>query len=141
MIRFLKTLVLEDTLLKLLSLFLATLIWFTVSSLRGDAVALRPPALNLRQITFFNVPVKVLSSASDVHDFQVDPQHVEVTVEGSASAVGQLKTEDIRAMVDLTGLEATGDVFKKIEITTPSGVTHVRIVPKEVKVIYPQRRS
>lgn len=139
MIRFLKKLVLEDTLLKALSVFLATLIWLTVSSLRGDPLPHRPP-LDARQITFFNVPVKVLSSASDVHDFRVDPQQVEVTVEGSARAVAELKTEDLRALVDLTGLEATGDVWKRIEVTTPSGVTHVRINPQEVKVIYPPRK-
>jgi hypothetical protein len=42
--------------------------------------------------------------------------------------------------VDLTGVEAARGLRKRIEITTPAGITLVRVVPEEVEVIVPGKR-
>jgi hypothetical protein len=42
-------------------------------------------------------------------------------------------------MVDLTGLESGTDVRRRIELSTPPGVKHVKVNPKEARVIFPAR--
>jgi YbbR domain-containing protein len=94
--------------------------------------------LNPEVRTFFNLPVVVMSSASDARNFKVSPSAVEVTVRGDAKTLANLQSKDIRAIVDLTGIEAAR-ALKRIEVSTPAGVTHVRVVPEEVQVIVPQK--
>jgi YbbR domain-containing protein len=59
-----------------------------------------------------------------------------VTVQGDAKAVENLQSKDIRPIVDLTGIEAA-NALKRIEVSTPAGVTHVRVVPEQVQVVVP----
>ncbi len=139
MIRNLWDLVTHDFWLKLFSLGLAALIWFTVSmAIRNEVVPGSGLALSGQKATF-TVPVVVLSAASDVHDFKVAPKEVEVTIMADPKVVQKLESREIRAMVDLSGIEAVGDLRKRIEVSTPSGVTHVRVVPPEVRVLFPPR--
>lgn len=136
---FLRNLVLHDFWLKLFSLGLAVVTWFTVAfaiQRRTSPQASVTVASELR--TFYKVPVVVLSSASDVRDFKVDPQDVEVTVQGDRDNVQNLQSKDVRAIVDLTGIEGAADLRKRIEVSTPSGVTYVRVFPPDVKVIFPR---
>jgi YbbR domain-containing protein len=138
MIAFLRTLLFEDFRLKVFSLALAILIWFTVSFvIRNEVSPLGNLTLTTQQMTFFNVPVVVMSSAADVHDFRVDPKEVTVTVQGEPRMVEKLESKSIRALIDLTGTDAVGDLRKRVEVSTPSGVTHVRVTPPEVRVIFP----
>ena len=138
--RFLRNLLLEDAWLKLFSLALAVLTWVTVWFAIQKGVSPVATAMsNLKDVTFFNLPVVVLSAAGDVHAFKVDPKEVQVTVQGETRVLGNLKSRDIRVMVDLTGVEPVGDVRKRIEISTPPGVTHVRVVPQDVLVIFPAK--
>jgi len=36
----------------------------------------------------------------------------------------------------LTGIKAA-ELRKRIEVSTPAGVTHVRVAPQEVEIIFP----
>ena len=141
MIEFLRNLILKDLLLKLFSLTLAVSIWFTVSwAIQKEvspAAALTSSTVERR--TYSNLPVVIMSSASDVRSFRVNPSEVEVTVEGAPKILQQLQSKDIKVIVDLTGVEAARDLTKKIEVSTPAGVTHVRVAPQEVQVIIPPR--
>ncbi len=138
MINFLRELLLKDFWLKLISFVVAVLIYFTVAfAIRHDVSPIANLALPPQQMTFFNVPVMVVSGAADVHDFRVDPQTVTVTVQGEPRFLQKIETKDIRAMIDLTGIEAGKELRKRIEISTPAGVTHVKVVPEDVKVIFP----
>ena len=138
MIKFLRHVVVDDFWLKLFSLVLAVLFWLTVSfAIQQKEVAPSPaPSLTLAVHTFFNLPVVVMSSAADVRNFRVSPSAVEVTVQGDAKAVESLQSKDIRPIVDLTGIEAA-NALKRIEVSTPAGVTHVRVVPEQVQVVVP----
>ena len=142
MIKFLRHIFIEDFLLKLFSLVLALLFWLTVSFAIHQKEASPSPALTLNPEvhTFFNLPVVVMSSASDARNFKVSPSTVEVTVRGDAKTLANLQSKDIRAIVDLTGIEAAR-ALKRIEVSTPAGVTHVRVVPEEVQVIVPQKNT
>jgi YbbR domain-containing protein len=80
-----------------------------------------------------------MSSAQDVRNFKVNPNTVEVTVQGDARRLKELSSKDIRVIVDLTGIEGTGGLRKRIEVSTPSGVTHKRVEPEEVEVRFPAK--
>jgi YbbR domain-containing protein len=135
---FLRDLLFRDFWLKLFSFVVAVLIWFTVAfAIRHEVPPIGNLTLRAQQMTFFNVPVVVVSAASDVHDFRVDPKTVTVTVQGEPRVLDKIETKDIRAMIDLTGTESGKDLRKRIEVSTPAGVTHVRVIPGDVKVIFP----
>jgi YbbR domain-containing protein len=138
-IRFLRQLVVHDFWLKLFSLGLAVVTWFTVAyAIQRRSAPISNITLNTHQLTLYKVPVVVLSSASDVHDFRVDPREVQVTVQGEPGVLEKLQNSDIRPLVDLTGIEGPADLRKRIEVSTPSGVTFVRVFPPDVKVIFPR---
>jgi hypothetical protein len=139
-IAFFRQLIFHDFWLKLFSLALATLVWVTVSfAIRQQGSPAPALGLPIKERTFFNLPVVVISSAEDVRNSKVTPNAVEVTVQGDAKIVDKLQSKDIRAIVDLTGVEATHDFRKRIEVSTPAGVTHVRVQPTEVQVFFPFR--
>ena len=133
MIKFLRHLFLEDILLKLFSLGLAVVVWLIVTFASQKEAGASPRI-------FYNLPVTVLSSVEDVRNFKVRPGEVIVTVHGDAKAVQNLQSRDIRAMVDLTGVTAASDLRKRIEVSVPPGVTCMRVIPDEAKVIFPPDR-
>ena len=129
----------KDLWLKLFSLGLAILTWFTVWFAIQKELSPATALSATKEKTFVNLPVAVLSSAGDVHTFRVEPKEVQVTVQGDSRILNSLRSKDIRVMVDLTGIEPIGGVRKRIEVSTPPAVTHVRIIPEEVLVISPTR--
>ncbi len=137
MITFLRDLFFKDFWLKLFSLTLAVLIWLTISfatKKEGSPV----PSLGLTdERTFSGLPVMVVLSASDERNVRVRPGTVEVTVQGERKAIRDLREKDIRAIVDLTGIEAAHDLKKRIELSYPAGISLVHVVPEEVQVIFP----
>lgn len=142
MIALLRDLVFKDIWLKLFSLGLAVLVWFTLNSMGNQKEALTPhlpPLQPIEQRTFSNIPVAVVSSADDSRTFRINPKQVDVTVAGDPNIVKGLYNHDIRVLVDLTGIEAAHDLRKRIEVSTPAGVTRVRVEPEEVQVVFPPR--
>jgi YbbR domain-containing protein len=138
MIPVLRDIFVKDFWLKLFSLVLAVLTWLTVYMTEGSSIGtLRLAPASRRTLT--RLPVLIMSSAEDVRSFRVHPKEVDVTVQGDARAVKALQDRDIRVMVDLSGIEAAHDLRKRIEVSTPAGVTHVKVEPDEVQVIFPSR--
>jgi YbbR domain-containing protein len=133
MIAFLRNLVLEDIWLKLFSLALAILIWFTVTFVSQKDVRTDTRVL-------VNLPVSLLSSVEDVHNFKVNPDRVKVTVQGDFETLQRLQSEGVRARVDLTGIAAVRELRKPVEVSVPAGVTFLRVVPDHVQVILPPER-
>ena len=139
MIAFLQHLVFHDFWLKLFSLVLAVLIWFTVSlAIQKETSPVATLIRNTAQRTFLRLPVVVLSSAEGGRQIDVNPKEVEVTIEGEPRILQNVQSKDIRAIVDLTGIKAA-ELRKRIEVSTPAGVTHVRVAPQEVEIIFPNR--
>jgi YbbR domain-containing protein len=133
MITFLRKLVVEDIWLKLFSLVLAVLIWLTVT-----ITSQKEAGTDRRE--FSNLPVTILASGEDVHNFKVSPREVKITVQGDRKTLQNLQSKDLRAMVDLTGVGAARDLRKRIEVSVPAGVTPMRVAPEEVQVIFPPDR-
>jgi len=140
MIKTLRNVFLRDFWLKLFSLVLAVLTWLTVNFAVKKEVSPRP--LNFipsEQRVFANLPVVVLSTAEDVRSVRVHPKEVALTVQGDASTLSRLQVRDLRVLLDLTGIEAAQGLRKRLEVSTPPGVTYVRIEPQEVQVIFPSK--
>ena len=133
MIAFLRNLVFEDFWLKLFSLVLAVLIWLTVT------FASKKEAGTENRV-FSNLPVAILASAEDVHNFKISPREVEIMVRGDPATLQSLQSKDIRAVVDLTGVTVARDLRKRIQVSVPAGVTYLRVAPEEVEVIFPPNR-
>jgi len=140
MIHSLRTLFFQDFWLKLFSVALALLIWLTVSFAQSGGGRNFFANASVPEQTYENIPVLVVSEAADVRNFKVNPNEVEVTVRGDAKLLQDLQARDIRALVDLTGIESARSLRKQIQVTTPRGITLVQVVPEEVDVIMPSRR-
>jgi YbbR domain-containing protein len=134
----LRNLVFRDFWLKLFSLTLAILIWQTVSfAIRKEVMPVGTRGAATSERTFFSVPIVALSTDVDVREFRMRPAEVEITVRGETRLLEELQSRDIRAVVDLTGLDLTQDVRRRVEVIAPIGVTHMRVAPEEVQVIAP----
>ncbi len=139
MIAALKRVVLHDFWLKLFCMALAVLTWLVLHFASVEKQG--APSVNLLplvQRTFPALPILVVSSAEDVRSVRVNPKEVEVTVQGDAKTLRDLQAKDIRVLVDLTGIQAS-QLRKRIEVSTPAGVTHIRVDPEEVQVVFPPR--
>ena len=150
MITILQNIFFRDFWLKLFSLMLAVLIWLTVwlFAIRKDvspATALSNAQLEDR--TFYNIPVLVMSAAADVRDFKVSPSEVTIKVRGEAKKMRELENKlrddpqarEIRALVDLTGIEPVQGMRKKIAVTTPPDITFESAEPDQVEIIEPTK--
>ena len=140
MIRFLRQVFVHDFWLKLFSFLLAVLIWLTASlATQREGSPATPFSLVPEERTFSNLPILVSSSAQDVRNFKIVPTMVEVTVRGDAKTVRALGANEIRARVDLTGIETARELKARIEVAIPAGASLVRVEPAEVQVIFPPK--
>ncbi len=124
----------KDSGWKLFSVFLAVTIWLTVHKLRDEPEL---SAMSGIQTIYGNLPVLVVSAASDVRDFRVAPAIVAVKVSGPAEVMSVLQANQIRAVVDLTDVQSAHNLKRHVEVSTPPGVTLVSVEPPEVGVIIP----
>jgi len=128
--------VINDLGWKLFSLFLAVAIWLTVHKIYEEPGTV-PGAAGGSPVTFGNLPVLVVSAASDVRNFRVAPALVSVKVNGSAEVMAALQASQIHAVVDLTDIQSAGILGRRVDVSTPPGVTLVSVDPANVDVIVP----
>ncbi len=132
----LRDLVLKDKWLKLASLVAAICIYLTVSAaIRKEGSPIISPGIGTQMRFFDNLPVLVVSSAADVRSFRVSPDKVSVTVRGETGAVDSLQARDLHAMVDLSGVQSASNLVQRVEVSTPPGITLVRVDPEAVVVV------
>jgi YbbR domain-containing protein len=140
MIVFIRRLLFRDFWLKLFSLILAVLTWTIVSlAITRDAGPTTVLTNNpLPERTYYNIPIKVVFAAQDVRSVRIDPTAIQITVRGEGKVLEALQSRDIRAEIDLTGIQ--GRAFRKrVDITLPEGIVKVQVVPADVEVILPQQ--
>ena len=137
----LREIVTRDLGWKIFSVVLATAIWLTVHVLSADAPKRVNPLNGMMTRTFENVPVLVVSAAAAVREFKVNPRFVQVIVSGKPDAVNALETKQLHVLVDLTGVEAAVDLKKRVDVSTPPGITFVSAVPAEVDIVVPPKRN
>jgi YbbR domain-containing protein len=133
MIVFVRNLVVKDFWLKLFSLVLAILIWLTVQFSISKEVspwsALIGRAVDEKVLT---VPVSV--PTADARTVTVDPAQVQVTLRGDPKLLKSLGAEDIRAIVDLTGVEMADGLSRHVQVILPAGISYTQLSPDAVEV-------
>jgi YbbR domain-containing protein len=136
MIPFLQKLILQDFWLKLFSCALAVLIWFTVNiAIKNDISPVASLTLAPNdQLVLRDLPIVVLTPANDVGECGVTPKTATVTLQADAASLRNLRKQDVRVLVDLSDWPASHDSRRRIEVSTPAGVAHVRVEPEEVQV-------
>jgi YbbR-like protein len=123
---------------KSFSLVLALVIWLTVYKIREGPVVPVAAVAGV-PLTCGNVPVLVVSTASDVRDFRVLPATVAVKVSGPPEVMAVLQANQIHPIVDLTGVAGARNFKRRVEVSTPPGVTLVSVTPAEVEVLFPPK--
>jgi YbbR domain-containing protein len=131
MIWFIKRYVLRNLGLKLLSLALATGLWFLISRDEQPAeVAVRAP------IVFQHVPQSLELSTESIPEAQI-------RVRGPERAIRQLRANEVQAEIDLAGVNPQARTFE----LTPQQVRHPRevvveqIVPSQLHLAFDTRLS
>lgn len=134
MILFVRNLVVKDLWLKLFSLALAILIWFTVDFSLSKAVS---PWSEIIGHTADEtvISVSVLAPA-DTRNVNISPEQVEVTLRGDPKKLDELKQrpEGVRAQVDLSGVKSADGLLCPIDLILPQGVEYTHINPERVEV-------
>lgn len=125
---------------KFFSGFLAVAVWLTVHKVREEPAVVA--TVTGSPVTYDNLPVLVVSSASDVRSFRVLPGTVVVKVSGAPDVMAVLQANQIHPVVDLTGIaDAPANLKRRVEVTAPPGVTLVSVEPPEVGVLFPPRNE
>ncbi len=129
MINFFKRYVLHNFGLKVLSLLLATGLWFVISPDEQPAeVAVRAP------IEFQHVPDYLEISSETIPEAQI-------RVRGPERLIRQLRSPDVRAQIDLADAKPGARTFDLTarEVQRPREVTVVQIVPSQVHLAFDTR--
>jgi YbbR domain-containing protein len=137
MIPFLQNLILHDFWLKLFSFALACLIWFTVNiAIKNDISPVASLSLApTEEVVLRDLPIAVLSSAQEMNAFTVNPKTADVTLQGDLTTLRNLRKQDVRVLVDLSDRGVLRDSRRRIDVSTPAGVTHIKVEPEEVQVV------
>ena len=125
--------ILQNFWLKLFSLVLATMIWFAIFGAQSN---LRPSQPSLGTVTrkIERVPITVMQSAADFRAFRVEPSHIEVTVRGPIAEVQALTARQLEVFINLTDVQDTTGLNKKILVHTPAGVAVVQVSHTEARI-------
>ncbi len=116
--------------LKILSFFIACMIWFYVSGEEGADIARRRE----KEVTIRNVVVKVVHPSSFILRSELDPKHISVKTRGTSHIIDKLDTKSILVFVDVTGL-SKGKYVLPVQIKLPANVKLVQIIPPTTKVV------
>jgi YbbR domain-containing protein len=116
--------VIKDWKLKLLSLGLAVMLWYTVFQI-GEPK---------KDIT---VPLSVAHLPRSMVITKMDPERVFVTVSGRVSMLKDIKDRDVTAVISLNGSKEGETVFEisKSNVSVPKGIDIVDVKPGTVRVV------
>jgi hypothetical protein len=120
---------------KAFSLLMAIGIWLTVYREGGTSAA---QATNPIKNSYVNVPVLAVSADSNVHDAQVAPQAVTLTISGAGEIMNRLQRGELHAFINLTGFSSAQNLSRDVEVSLPPGTTVVAVDPPQVLVTIPK---
>ena len=130
MIALFKRYIVHNFLLKVLSLLLATGLWFLLSHEQPAEVALRAP------VVFENVPPHLEISSESIPEAQI-------RVRGPDRVIRQLQANEVRAEINLADAkpgERTYDLTSQ-QVRHPRDVTVVQVVPSQLHLAFDSRST
>lgn len=116
---------------KFFSLLLAALIWSTVHFGIGQDPRGDDASGNRR--SYQNLPITVLTTASDLTRYQVSPTMVNLILRGNPDALEQVRPSDLEVYVNLTE-NSPLRMKRRIHVNVPPGLQVVVLQPEEVQV-------
>ena len=114
---------------KILSFFIACMIWFYVSGEKGTDIA----KIKEKDRVLRNVIVKVAHPSSFVLQAKLNPKHVSVQIRGQSDIVDKLTPENIFVFIDVSALEKGKHVLP-VQINLPADIRLIQITPSTIKV-------
>jgi YbbR domain-containing protein len=120
--------------LKLFSLFLALLIWFSVRFYTKYDIQAARNSLSRFPTSFFQVPIQVMKSTGNTQNCKTEPAQVDVTVTGERSLVNNLSAKDITPFVRISDEQRVGVSSNQVQVYTPPGISLVQVIPAQVRV-------
>ena len=120
----LKSVFLENSVLKFFSLVLAITLWFFVM---GEKKA---------EFSFADVPIVLINKPADLVVAHQTAQSVNVRISGSRSIVATLSSNMIKAFIDLDGAQPGKTIYKNLidTIKIPNGTKITSISPAELSL-------
>jgi len=116
---------------KLAALVLAVLIWLTVRP--GSQLAPIIRDLGQEARTFESLPVRVLTRASDLGRYRIEPRTVTVVLRGNPSVIGLVEPVHLNVYVSLTD-DGMLIGTRQINVVAPTGTEVVSVLPREALV-------
>jgi hypothetical protein len=132
-----RDLIAKDFHWKAFSILMAMGIWFTVHRISAEPDKQPITATGVKNT--YDLGLVAVSDNSDVHNAQLAPRTVNVTVSGPAEIMDKLQPRDLHALVNLTGISSAENLPRDIQISLPRGVTVVDIEPPQVTVTFPKQ--
>jgi hypothetical protein len=121
---FLKSVFLDNSVIKFFSLVLAITLWFFVM---GEKKA---------EFSFANIPVVLINKPADLVVAHQTAESVNVRISGSRSIVATLSSNTIKAFIDLDGVQPGKASYKNLidTIKIPNGTKITSISPAELSI-------
>jgi hypothetical protein len=128
--------------LKLASVVLATLIWLTVQAnveKETRLVQQMPVSADeferrgIAQRHFEVVPVVTRCNSTNCPAFRADPATVSVDLSGESQRIWNMEGREMTAYVEIGDQPRAGDLCP-IQVSTPPGVTWLRVLPNVVRL-------
>jgi len=115
---------------KILSFFIACMIWFYISGEKGADIAKRRE----KDRVLRNVVVKIVHPFSFILQAELNPKHVGIRMRGPSHIVDKLTSKSILVFVDVSALNK-GEYVLPVQIKLPTDVRLIQITPLTVKVL------
>ena len=110
--------------LKILSLFLAVILWLFVSAEMTAKYKLERKAVDNIKISILRQEQKIIIGDYDV---SLDPKAIDLIIEGPKDKIELLSPENIIAFVDITNINETGNYLLPTKVILPN---YLRLVFK-----------
>jgi YbbR domain-containing protein len=121
--------------LKLFSLVLALLIWFSVRFYnKYDIQAPRSPLSRFPTRDFIEVPIQSMKATENTPRCMIEPARVDVTVTGDRSLLKNLSAKDITPFVRISDDQRVGVSSNQVQVYTPPGISLLEVIPAQVRV-------
>jgi YbbR domain-containing protein len=133
-----RNLILHNFWWKLLSLFLAALLWLTINisfqKNERETMAAREVETESRR-QFYGIPIALLTSSGNSNRFAVKPELVSVDVASKDNAaLDDLQPRLVQAFVDVSDAEDEKEFRKPVQIHVPQDFVVIAINPTNASV-------